>query len=129
MNLVGDGAGGDGGFEAGLIGKVLQADVELCARLAVGDVPHFGLWFATKLDRNICGRMDLDGEVVGAIEDLDQDGETWGVREFFAEDLGAVVGPQIMQGFSGKFPRIDDGLFVLAIDDFPCLAERDVGRG
>ena len=30
-----------------------------------------------------------------------------------------------MQGFSEKFTGGDDGLCVLAINDFPCLAKRD----
>ncbi len=100
MYLIGDAAILDRGFE-GLTGcSVYQADVELGAGFRIGDEPHFGFGFAVEVRGNISGRVDLDGEVVGGIEDLDEDGETGGVREIVAENFLAMVLPKFIEGFT-----------------------------
>lgn len=35
----------------------------------------------------------------------------------------AVVCPEVVEGFPGKGAGLDDGLFELAVDDFPCFSE------
>ena len=129
VDLVGDRALGDGLFK-GLSGhSFFQADVKFRPRLAVGDVPHLGLRFATEFFSNIRRWVNLDGEVVGAIENLDKEGETVGVREVFSKNFLSVFGPEMVQGFSGKLAGGDDGLGILAINDLPCFAERCGGVG
>lgn len=44
--------------------------------------------------------MDLDGELVSAVEDFDEDRKAFGIREAGAKDFGAVVCPEFVKGFS-----------------------------
>ena len=108
---------------------VFQSDVEFGTWEGICDEPHFGLWFAAELFGDGGGRVDLDGKGCRAIEDFDQDGETFAVGELVAENLTAMVDPEIVEGFSRVRTIADDGLGALAIDDFPCFAERGGGMG
>ena len=73
--------------------------------------------------------MDLDGEVVAGVQHLDEDGETRMVYVSGAEHFLALVRPEFMEGCSGKRPFIDDGLFALAVHDFPRFAKGAGGIG
>ena len=102
---------------------VLQADVEFRARIAVRDDPHLGLRFATEAGGEIHRRVHLDGEIVAGVEHLDEDGETRVIEEAGAENLLAVIRPQLVQRGAGKRAFIHDRLLFLTVHDFPRLAE------
>ena len=123
VDLVGDAAVRDGPLE-GLAGDaLLEADVEFGAGEGVRDEPHFGFRLAAEFSGDVRGGMNLDGEVVRGIEDLDEEREAFGIRQVLAEDFPAVTQPEVVQGFSFVRALGDDGLFVFAVNDFPCLAE------
>ncbi len=63
--------------------------------------------------------MDLDGEVVAGVEHLDEDGKPRMVGKSLAEDLLAVMGPELMQGGAVVRALIHDGLLAVAVHDFP----------
>lgn len=64
----------------------------------------------------------MDGQVVGGVEDFDEKREAIAVGEVFTKDLGAVIFPEFVQGFSGEVAAADDGLGIFSIDDFPGFA-------
>jgi len=66
--------------------------------------------------------MHLDREIVAGIEDLDEDRKARVLRVAAAENFLAVMGPKFVQAFAGKGAGFDDGLFLLAVDNFPGLA-------
>lgn len=121
VDVIGDGAVGDGGFELVAGGAVFEADVELGAGSGIGDEPHFCFWFATELWCDGDGWVDLDGEVVPGVEDFDEEREALAF-EVFAEEFLAVVGPEFVEGLTGKGAAVDDGLFVGAVGEFPGFA-------
>ncbi len=44
--------------------------------------------------------MDLDGEIVSGIKNFDEKGESL-ANEVVAEDFGAMVCPEVIEGLSG----------------------------
>lgn len=129
VDVIGDGAVGDGVFEVGTGGAVFEADVEACAGIAIGDVPHFGFGLAVEGRGEVGGWVDLDGEVVAGVEDFDEDGKAGVLAVAIAEEFRAVVEPEVVEGFSGEGAVVDDGVFVGAVDDFPGFAVGEVRGG
>ncbi len=119
----------DRSFEILATGSLFQTDMKFGTGFRIGDEPHFGFGFSFHRLREVGGRMNLDREVIAGVEDLDQEGKAVGFRCVFPKNLLAMAGPQVMQGFSGKFTLCHDGLGVFAIDDFPCLAVKTGGIG
>lgn len=129
VDEVGDGAVVDGLFEIGAGDAGFEAGVEFRAGIAIGDEPHLRFGFAAEGWGEVGGRMDLDREVVAGVEDLDQDGKARGIGEVVAENLGAVVVPEVVEGFAGEGAVADDRVGILAIDDFPGFAVGSVRSG
>ncbi len=129
MHAIGDAAVFDGLFEVRLGHPVFQADVKFRAGIAVGDVPHLGLRFAAELCGKVHGRVDLDREVVAGVEHFDEDRETRVVFVTGAEELLAAGGPEFVQRGAGERSFVDNGLLVLAVHNFPRLAEGLCGIG
>lgn len=71
MNDIANCAVDDGLFKAATGHALFETDVEFRARCGICDEPHFGFGFAMHLFGEMCGGMDLDGEVVSGIQDLD----------------------------------------------------------
>lgn len=119
VHEVRDGAVADGLLELVAGDALAEADVEFRSGITSGDEPHFCFWFT--IERGCKGgwRMDLDGEVVAGVEDFDEDGEAVGIGEIVAEDFGAVLCPEIVEGGAGIGAVVDDGLLGVAVDDFP----------
>ena len=65
----------------------------------MGDEPHFGFGFAVELGGEVFRGMDLKAEVLASVEDFHEKRETRGGMggEGLAEDVGAVLGPEIVQ--------------------------------
>lgn len=119
VDEIGDGAFGDGFLEIFTGHAFLQADVEFRSGIASGDEPHFGFGFSVELGGEFRRRMDLDREVFTRIEDFDEDGKPFVVRQTGAEEFLAMVFPEIVEGFSSERSLIDDGLFAFPVHDFP----------
>ena len=124
MNKILDRSFGDGLFELFTRRSAFQSDVELGPRQGIGDIPHLGFRFAAKFFRDACWGMDLNGERLRAIEDFDQDGETFAVGQTGAENLAAVVFPELVERFPCVCSIEGNGLGFFAIDDFPSLTVR-----
>ena len=121
MHAFGDRAIGDRGFERLAGHAVFEADIKFCARIAIGDEPHFRFRFAVQRCGKRDWRMHLDREVVAGIEYFDEDRKARVLRVAAAENFLAVMSPKFVQAFAGEGSAFDDGLFLLAVDDFPCL--------
>ena len=65
--------------------------------------------------------MDLNGEIVLAIENFDENGETLTLRKAFAKDFRAVILPKFVEGLSIAIRGGRDRLILLAIDKLPRL--------
>ncbi len=61
VDTMGDAAVSEGVFEVSTGDSIFQSDVKFRARFAIGDEPHFGLWFAAEHGCKVAGRMDLNG--------------------------------------------------------------------
>ncbi len=97
----------------------------------IQDVPHLGFGFAAKLRGNGRGGVDLEGEPVAGIEQLDQQREPRGGShpEGRAHNvLNAFALDQLPEGFPPVGAVGDDGLRFGAIHDFPGLADDLAGR-
>lgn len=129
VDVFGDGAVFDGALELRFGGVFFEADVEFGAGQAVGDEPHFGFRLAAEGGGEFGWRVNLNGKVVGAVEDFDEDGEACGVGEVFAEDFFATVVPEVVEVGAAERAVVDDGLRLGSIDDFPCLAVGGGGIG
>ena len=97
---------------------VPEAEIESGTGKGIGNVPHLRFRFATQTGSDFCGRMNLDGEVMAGIENLDEEGEPFALQSL-AKDFLASLRPEIVQGESCHFPGGDHGLFIAAIRDFP----------
>jgi hypothetical protein len=118
VDLLLDRAIEEGLFEGFARGSFIESDVKFGLGVAVGDVPHFGLGIAAKIICDCLRRVDLDGEVVASVEDLDKEGKAV-AGQAFAEDLFAVPAPKVVEGFSGKFSLRYEGLFAFAVGNLP----------
>ena len=89
------------------------------------DVPCFGFWFTAEARCDGCGWVDLHGERVGGIENLEQEREVrgWVVFEGGPEDWGAEVPPELVERGSLERAVRHDGLVVWAVADFPGFAD------
>ena len=89
--------------------------------LGIGEIPHLRLGFPAQGGSDTRRRMDLDGEPLAGVEDLDQDGKMRrrmvGVGR--AEDVLAVRGPEFVQGQSPQQAVVHDALGVLPIHNLP----------
>ena len=66
------------------------------------------------------GRMDLDGEIIAGIEDLHEQRKAGRIALQTAKDLGAMVLPQVVQGYA-----LGGGAHGLgAIADLPSFTKR-----
>ena len=74
------------------------------------------------------GWVDLDGEIIAGIEDLDKQGKTVGWRQSNAEYQLVVLGPEFVECHSRVRAVHDDGLLLFAVTDFPGFAIGGVVR-
>jgi len=119
MDDVGHATIGEGGFEALTSDAFFEARVEFRAGIGIGDEPHLGFGVASEGWGEMGGWVDLDGEVVAGIEDLDEERKALGWGQALTEDGLPLAGPKLVQGLSGEGTVHDDGLFIFAIADFP----------
>ena len=107
-------AGGAGG----------ESGVDAAAGIAGEEIPHFGLGLAAELRGEIGGRVDLHGEAVAGVKEFAEQREARaGGRVAGAEDFGAVVGPEVVEGASAVGAGGDDALGFGAVYNFPSFAD------
>ncbi len=127
VDAIGDGPVPDGVLKHGAGDALPETDVEFRAGLTAGDVPHFRFRLAAEQCGEIGRRVDLDGEVVAGVEDLDEDGKAGvGIGVSAAENFLAAGIPQLVERGSRERAAVDDRLLVFAIDDLPGFAEGSV---
>ncbi len=72
--------------------------------------------------------MHLERKFFPRIEQLGQDGETRRVGHSGTKNLGAVVKPKLVQGFSAPRSLPNDALRLRPVGDFPGFADDFPGR-
>ena len=96
MDDIGNSAVGDGLFKAFTSHTLFETDVEFGSRCGIGDKPHFGFGFTIELFGEVCRGMNLNGEIVGRVEDFDEEGKTGIFSEIDSENFFAMVLPEIV---------------------------------
>ena len=63
----------------------------------------------------------MDRKIISCIQDLHEEREAFGrvIRKRGAEDGGAFVSPEVVQGLASRRTVLDGDVFVFAVDQFP----------
>ncbi len=121
VDFIGDRPVMEGSFEVFLIHAFLESDVEFGSGITISDIPHFSFGFPAEFSRQLNGWMDLNGKVIAGVEDFDEEWKSF-AGETGAKEFLAVIGPEIVKGFSSEGAMVDDGLFLFPVAHFPGLA-------
>jgi hypothetical protein len=99
----------------------LQASVDGGTLRGVEKVPALGLGLPSEFIRLVEGRMNLHGEAIAGIEELDQQGEAGGgvLQMAGTKNLLPMAVPEFMELLSLKGTRPNDALSLGAVDHFP----------
>ena len=127
MEALGDGARPKLAFELSPRDAVFQADIELCSRGGLGDVPHLGLRFPAERGRLGKRGMNLQRELLPRIENLDEQGESVAVRLGPTQKLGCVLLHEPTQVLAGERAVRDDAHVTRPVADFPRFPDRYAG--
>ncbi len=106
---------------------VLQADVEFGTGIGRSDIPAFSFRFTPQFGGDVGRGMDLKRKFLLGVEDFEEKRKARRVRDF-AEDLRAVMLPEMVQGLPAPRADADDALRFGTIDDLPRFADAKAGR-
>ena len=101
-----------------------ESGVDAAAGVAGEEIPDFGFGFTAELRGEVGGRVHLDGKSVAGVEEFAEERKTRaGIGVAGAEDFGAVVGPEFVEGAALVRAGGDHALGFGAVGDFPGFAD------
>jgi hypothetical protein len=123
-------AGADGALELLPSDAAAQASYKVRVRRGIEDVPHLSLGFAAKRGGDSGRRVNLKREPLPGIEEFDQKRKARRARRSRPTDhcVGAETFNKVAKGLAGVGAVDDDGFGVVAVADFPTLADEFSGR-
>src|SRR5512144_490224 len=97
----------------------LQPCIEIAIEQGIHEIPHLGLRLSAEPNRNLGRWVDLDGEAVLAVKNLEKQRKALGVGKAVSENLRAPSSPEFVQGKALQIPFVHHALRIHTVDYFP----------